>query len=277
MVTNCERAPKHRCSADYFVLSKNKLLEILLLLKESRRSDLGATVSTASGSRPARSVPNASEKSKKEPGCAAAFKVPSGLGVVVGALPTGSVTACNCQSSESDVVHDHIRPRQHHIVTVACMGIRVRSRHVKHASTVEGGETVGGSSSSGQLGPGGCSAEMISDGCSYANREVLIKGVGENLLPTARSGRLCRFGPSVAAPGTRNRHTDLFCDLVPGQASVAQLQDLLCGGGMCGRTAASQGDAGPLELLTDHAPMNAQLGTDLAQAPALGFTSTTPP
>ena len=29
---------------------------------------------------------------------------------------------------------------------VACMGIRVRSRHVKHASTVEGGGTVGGSS-----------------------------------------------------------------------------------------------------------------------------------
>jgi hypothetical protein len=28
---------------------------------------------------------------------------------------------------------------------------------------------------------------MISDGCTYANRKVLIKGVGENLLPTAQS------------------------------------------------------------------------------------------
>ena len=32
------------------------------------------------------------------------------------------------------------------------------------------------------------------------------------------------------------------------------------------RSAATHGDAGPLELLADRAPMNAQLGTDLAQA-----------
>jgi hypothetical protein len=33
---------------------------------------------------------------------------------------------------------------------------------------------------------------------------------------------------------------------------------------------ATHGDTGPLELLADRAPMNAQLGTDLAQGPALG-------
>ena len=35
------------------------------------------------------------------------------------------------------------------------------------------------------------------------------------------------------------------------------------------RTAATHGDAGPLELLTDRAPMNPQLGTDLSQGPTL--------
>ena len=39
---------------------------------------------------------------------------------------------------------------------------------------------------------------------------------------------------------------------------------------MSRRTAATHGDAGTLELLADRAPMNAQLGTDLAQGPALG-------
>jgi hypothetical protein len=39
---------------------------------------------------------------------------------------------------------------------------------------------------------------------------------------------------------------------------------------MSGRTAATRGDAGTLELLADYAPMNAQLVTDLAQGPALG-------
>ena len=38
---------------------------------------------------------------------------------------------------------------------------------------------------------------------------------------------------------------------------------------MSGRTAATHGDAGTLELLADRAPVNAQLGTDLAQGPAL--------
>jgi hypothetical protein len=35
------------------------------------------------------------------------------------------------------------------------------------------------------------------------------------------------------------------------------------------RTARTHGDAGTSELLADRAPMNAQLGTDLAQGPAL--------
>jgi hypothetical protein len=34
-------------------------------------------------------------------------------------------------------------------------------------------------------------------------------------------------------------------------------------------TAATHGDAGTLELLADRAPMNAQLGTDLAQRSTL--------
>jgi hypothetical protein len=43
-----------------------------------------------------------------------------------------------------------------------------------HTGTVECSETVGSSSCSGELGPGGGSAEMISDGCSEANRKVLV-------------------------------------------------------------------------------------------------------
>jgi hypothetical protein len=105
---------------------------------------------------------------------------------------------------------------------------------------------------------------MISDGCPYANRKVLIKRVGENLLPTAQSGRLCRFGPSVAAPGTGNRHTDLFCNLVPGQALVAQLQNLLGGDGVSRRSAVTHGDAGTAKLMAYGGPGNAQLCTDLA-------------
>jgi hypothetical protein len=86
-------------------------------------------------------------------------------------------------------------------------------------------------------------------------------------------------GPSVeawaAGPfGSRSRHRKLsYIDLVghlfPGQALVPELQDLLCGGGMR-RCAATHNHAGLLELLADGAPMNAQLGTDLAQGPTPG-------
>ena len=48
-----------------------------------------------------------------------AFKVSSGLGVVMRTLATGSVTSGNGQPSESDVVHDHIRLRQHQIAAIA--------------------------------------------------------------------------------------------------------------------------------------------------------------
>ena len=98
---------------------------------------------------------------------------------------------------------------------------------------------MGGPSGSSQLSPGGRSTEMISDGCSDANRKVLVKGVGENLLPTAQTWGLWRPGPPVAAPGTGNRHIDLLCYLWPGQALVTKLKDLLRGGRMSRSTAAT--------------------------------------
>jgi hypothetical protein len=72
------------------------------------------------------------------------------------------------------------------------------------------GETVAGSSRGVELSSGGGSPEMISDGCSDSNGKALVKGVGEHLLPSAQSGGLLRPGPSVAAPGTGNRHIDLL-------------------------------------------------------------------
>jgi hypothetical protein len=56
---------------------------------------------------------------------------------------------------------------------------------VKHPGTAQTSETMGRSSSSSELSPRGGSTEMISNGRPYANRKVLIKGVGEHLLPTA--------------------------------------------------------------------------------------------
>jgi hypothetical protein len=117
--------------------------------------------------------------------CERPSKVPSGLGMIVGALPTGSVPTCNRQPPEPDVAHDHIRLREHQIGAVACIGVAIGTRHMKRASTTEGDQTVGGTSCGGELSPGGRSAQMISDGCSDANSKVLVKRVGENLLPTA--------------------------------------------------------------------------------------------
>jgi hypothetical protein len=68
---------------------------------------------------------------------------------------------------------------------------------------------------------------MISDGRSDANGKVLLKRVGEHLLPTAKAWRVRRPGPSMAAPGTGNRHIDLFCHLIPHQPLVTQLHDLI--------------------------------------------------
>jgi hypothetical protein len=77
---------------------------------------------------------------------------------------------------------------------------------------------------------------MINDGCPDPDRKILIEGVGEHLLPSPRLLGLWCPGPTVAAPGTRDRHIDLFCHLTPGQALVTKLHDLIGGGGMCGRT-----------------------------------------
>jgi hypothetical protein len=51
-----------------------------------------------------------------------ASEIASGLSVVVLVLATGSVASGNRQPSESDIVHDHIRLRQHQIVAITCIG-----------------------------------------------------------------------------------------------------------------------------------------------------------
>jgi hypothetical protein len=154
-------------------------------------------------------------------------EVPSGLGVVVGDIPTGRVTADHGQPSEPRVVHDHIRLGQHQIIAIACVGIRIRIRKMKHAETPQRGETMGRSSCGGELSPGWGPSEMISNRRSNANGKVLVKGVGKHLLPTAQAWAFGRPSPPVPAPGTGNRHTDLLCHLIPGQALVTQLHDLL--------------------------------------------------
>jgi hypothetical protein len=112
-------------------------------------------------------------------------------------------------------------------------------RHPAHRTRgpTEVGETVGGSSCGNQLRPSGCSTEMISDGCTDANCKVLVKGVGSTCCQRPTRWGLWWLGPTVAAPGTRNGHIDLFCHVTPGQALATQLHDLIGGGGMC-----AQGD-----------------------------------
>jgi hypothetical protein len=109
-------------------------------------------------------------------------------------LATSRLGGGNCQSAASDVVHDHIALRQHQKVGVACIVVGIGARHAVHARTTEGGETVGGSSRRDELGSCRCSTEMISNSCSDANREVLVNGVGENLLPTGQSCGLWWIG-----------------------------------------------------------------------------------
>ena len=190
--------------------------------------------------------------------------------MVVGALPTGSVISCNRQTSEPDIVHDHVGLRQHQIVAVACIVFGIGARHMEHAGPTEGGETVGCSSCGSQLSPGGRSAEMISNRRSDANRKVLVTCIGENLLPTAQAWGLWRSGPPVAAPDTGNRHIDLLCYLRPGQAFVTKLKDPRCGGRVSRRTAATHGDAGTEKLLAHGGRRDAQLGTDLPEGSTLG-------
>jgi len=50
---------------------------------------------------------------------------------------------------------------------------------------------------------------------------------------------------------------------------VTQLQDLLCGRWMSGRTAPTHRDADAIELMADRAPMSAQLRADLRERPTL--------
>ena len=190
--------------------------------------------------------------------------------MVVKTLATSSLTSGNRQPSESDVVHDHIGLRQHEIVAVTFIVVGIGAGHMEHPGTTQRGETVGGSSCAGKFSSGGLSTKVIGNGCSYANGKVLVEGVGENLLPSAQSGRLWRPGPAVAAPGAGNRHIDLFGHVIPGQALVAQLQDLLGGGGISGWTGATHSDPGTTELIADRGRGEAKLGSDLAQRPALG-------
>jgi hypothetical protein len=107
---------------------------------------------------------------------------------------------------------------------------------MEHAGTTVGGETVGGSSGGGKFTPRGRSAEMISDRCPYANGMVLIKSVGENLLPTAQRWGLGRPSSLVPAPGAGDGHIDLLGHLTPSQALITKLENLLGGGGMSWRT-----------------------------------------
>jgi hypothetical protein len=109
------------------------------------------------------------------------------LSVVVPVLAAGNVTSSNRQPSKSDIVHDHIRLGQHQIAAITCIGLRIGTRHTKHAGTVGRCETMGGSSASCQHSPDGRSTEMINDGSTDTNSKVLVKGVGENLLPTAQA------------------------------------------------------------------------------------------
>jgi hypothetical protein len=114
-------------------------------------------------------------------------------------LPAGSVTAGYSQPSESDVVHDHIGHGQHQIVAITCIGLRIRARHVQYAGTTPRSETVDWSSCGIEFSSGRGSTKMINNGCSDANRKVLVKGLGEHLLPTAQVWGLWRPAFQVAA------------------------------------------------------------------------------
>jgi hypothetical protein len=105
--------------------------------------------------------------------------------MVVRARAAGRLASSNGQPSESDVVHNHIRLRQHQIVAITDIGISVGARHMKHVGTTESGKTVGSSPGSRQLSTRGLSSEMISDRRSDADRKMLVKSVGEYLLPSA--------------------------------------------------------------------------------------------
>ena len=68
-----------------------------------------------------------------------------------------------------------------------------------------------------QLSSGGGATEMIDDGCSNTDRQVLVKRFGENLLLSAQARRLWWPGVPVATPCPGTSHVDLFCHFSPGQ------------------------------------------------------------
>ena len=115
--------------------------------------------------------------------------------MVVRALPTGSLTSCNRQPSESDVVHDHIRFRQYQIAAVACLGVRIRTGHVEYTGRTEGGEAVGGSPCGIEFSTGRGSAEMISNVTNSRTQRTAFAVLAHSLMSlldnctTSRGGR----------------------------------------------------------------------------------------
>jgi hypothetical protein len=67
---------------------------------------------------------------------------------------------------------------------------------MERAGSTQRCETLGGPPRGSEFGPGGHSAEMIGDSCSYANNKIFVKRVREHLLPPAQ-----RWSPST--PGTK--------------------------------------------------------------------------
>lgn len=111
-------------------------------------------------------------------------KVSSGCG----AIATISVLAGNVGSSESDVVDDHVRLRQHQTVAVGLALAPHRARHIGHAATTRRDQTVGGSSCGSELRAGGRSTEMISDRCSYAYRKFWSSAAASSCCQRPKRG-----------------------------------------------------------------------------------------
>jgi hypothetical protein len=128
---------------------------------------------------------------------------------------------------------------------------------MQHTGTTESGETVGGSSGSGDFSSGGDSAERISDRRSNANGEVLVKVRRRAPAANGPGGVTLAAGPSGTGSKRRKPSYRPGRHLSPGQALVTQLQNLLCGGRMSGRTFATHGDAGPAKPFAHGGPGNA--------------------
>jgi hypothetical protein len=126
-------------------------------------------------------------------------EVPRNLRVIVRGLTPSRVAAGNSESSESDIIHDHVRPSQNQIAAIARFVVGIDARYVVHARTTEPGETMCSSSRGRELSSGRESTKMITGGCSYANGKVFVEGVGEHLVPTAQAWGLWRPAFQVAA------------------------------------------------------------------------------